>query len=250
MLHTFVSSQAVRLGTARIGVTSFSVIAHAGLITLAAVSSGRSAAFAGREAIPAERLVWANVREVSRPEVAERTKALARAALKAARLLVPDLTKLRVAVDASMASIPTVPDVPVDIDLTSRIGDARDFGDVNTSELLGSSTMWALSHPGRNGAYTAEIVERTAWPVRDNPRPRYPDRLKNEGVEGSFMVEFVVDSTGRVDEKTLSFPSAAHPLFLRAVKEALLRSRYFPAELGGIRVRQLVQQRFTFVLGR
>jgi TonB family protein len=251
MLHTFVSSPAARVGSARIGVASFSLIAHAGLITLAAVSSGRSAptgtAF---DAVPAERLNFVNVREATRPDVAERTKALARAAMKAARRLVPDLAKLRIAVDASLADLPAVPSTAVDVDLTSRAGDARDFGDIDTSELLGSSTLWALSHPGPNGAYSEEIVERIAWPARDNPRPRYPETLRNAGVEGTFMVEFVVDSTGRVDAKTLTFRDAVHPLFLRAVKDALLRSRYFPAELAGTHVRQLVQQRFTFVLGR
>jgi hypothetical protein len=39
-------------------------------------------------------------------------------------------------------------------------------------------------------------------------------------------------------------------MFLRAVKEALLRSRYLPAELAGTRVRQLVQQQFSFVIVR
>ena len=110
--------------------------------------------------------------------------------------------------------------------------------------------MWALSHPGRGNAYDAEVVERIAWPQRDNPRPRYPEMLKRQGVEGSFLVEFVVDSTGRVDEKTMSFPSSAHPMFLKAVRDALLRSRYFPAELAGMRVRQMVQQQFSFVLVR
>ena len=98
-------------------------------------------------------------------------------------------------------------------------------------------------------AYGADVVEKIAWP-RNNPQPRYPDVLKRDGVEGSFVVEFVVDSTGRVDEKTMSFPSTAHPMFLRAVRDALLHSRYFPAELAGVRVRQLVQQQFSFVLVR
>jgi TonB family protein len=110
--------------------------------------------------------------------------------------------------------------------------------------------MYALSHPGRDGAYTSDVVERIAWPHRDNPRPRYPSELQRAGVEGSFFVQFVVDSTGKVDEKTLAFPRDAQPGFLRAVKDALLRSRFFPAELAGMRVRQLVQQQFTFVIAR
>jgi hypothetical protein len=37
-----------------------------------------------------------------------------------------------------------------------------------------------------------------------------------------------------------------HPLFVRAVEDALALSRYLPAEAGGRRVRQLVEQTFAF----
>jgi TonB family protein len=110
--------------------------------------------------------------------------------------------------------------------------------------------MYALTHPGKGNAYGADVVEKIAWPEKGNPKPRYPDVLQRQGVEGSFVVEFVVDSTGKVDEKTLNFPSSTHPMFLRAVRDALLHSRFFPAELGGTHVRQLVQQQFSFVLLR
>jgi TonB family protein len=146
--------------------------------------------------------------------------------------------------------MPAVPDALADIDFSGRITDTHDFSDADTKSLLGGSAMYALSHPGRDGAYTSDVVERIAWPHRDNPRPRYPSELQRAGVEGSFYVQFVVDSTGKVDEKTLAFPKDAQPGFLRAVKDALLRSRFFPAELAGMRVRQLVQQQFTFVIAR
>ena len=252
MLHTFVSSQSARFGAARLGVTSMSLIAHAGLITLAAVTSGRTSSVfdPSQRFAPVERLLFVATRDLDHPAEAIRNGALGRVARSAIRVLVPDLTKLRAVVDASIAALPDAPDVALDVDLTAHTGDARDFGELDTSALLNGDVMWALAHPGRNGAYTQDIVEKTAWPVRDNPRPRYPESLQHQGVEGSFVVEFVVDSTGRVDAKTLAFPSSAHPMFLRAVKDALLRSRYFPAELAGMRVRQLVQQQFTFVLRR
>jgi TonB family protein len=228
-----------------------SVVAHAGLITLAAVTSGRPTSLydPAERAVPSERVLFVEAREVEHRSAAIRNAALARGARKAG-LLVPDLTKLRAVVDASIAALTKIAEVTVDFDLSARTPDARDFGDVDTHKLIDQDVMWALAHPGPNNAFTREIVERTAWPVKDNPRPRYPEPLQRQGVEGSFIVEFVVDSTGRVDAKTLSFPSTAHPMFLRAVKDALLHSRYFPAELAGMRVRQLVQQQFTFVLSR
>jgi len=239
----------MRPGRSRFGVATFSVAAHGALITLAAITSGRTVSLESMPNItPAEEVIFIKPHDEEHRTVTIHRSALARAAMKAAALIVPDLTRLRVAVDASLAAIPSVPDVKLDV--TARTSDAHDFGDVNTSELLASSVIWALSHPGKNGAYTSDIVEKVAWPRKDNPRPRYPDALKRQGVEGSFVVEFVVDSTGRVDEKTMNFPSTTHPMFLRAVRDALLHSRYFPAELAGIRVRQLVQQQFSFVLIR
>jgi len=252
MFHTFVSSPAARFGAARLGVTSASVLAHAGLITLAAVNSGRPSSLYDptERAAPNERLQFVDTHEIERRSAGSGSRALMRAARNAARLLVPDLTRLRAVVDASLAALPTVTDVTPNFELAAHIGDSRDFADVDMHALLNSDAIWALAHPGRNGAYTQDIVERTAWPVKTNPQPHYPESLQHAGIEGSFIVEFVVDSTGRVDAKTLSFPNTAHPMFLRAVKDALLHSRYFPAELAGMRVRQLVQQQFTFVLTR
>jgi protein TonB len=251
MFQTFVSSHAVRFGAARIGMASFSVLAHATLITFAIVESGpRSSAVATTNVSPTEELHFVRTPDILRNAAAARGGSMVRAAKSAVRLLVPDMTKLQAVAAASLAKVPDAPETPNEIDLTSRISDQRDFGEVDTQALVASSSLWALMHPGRNGAYTQDVVERVAWPQRDNPRPRYPSELQRAGIEGTLLVQFVVDSTGRVDEKTLTFPNDAQPGFLRAVKDALLRSRYFPAELAGMRVRQLVQQQFTFVIAR
>ena len=248
MVHAFISSQAARFGAARLGVASFSVITHASLITFAVVTSGpRQLSVSDARTIPVEQLHF-----VSTAEMVARgaTGTLARAVKKAVRVLVPDMSRLQVVTDASLAALAKLPPVPTEIDLSSRITSESDFGEVDTGTLVDASAMWALTHPGKDGAYTQDVVERVAWPHRDNPRPRYPAELQRAGIEGSLLVQFVVDSTGRVDEKTLTFPNDAQPGFLRAVRDALVRSRFFPAELAGMRVRQLVQQQFTFVIAR
>lgn len=251
MFNTFVSSQTIRFGTARVAVASFSVLAHVGLITLAAVKSGPGAVAPGPYVAPthAEHIQFVTVRDVAHMTARPAANAVAKAA-KPARLLVPDLSKLQVVSDNSLTNLPKVPDVDTDVDLTSRITEAKDFGDADASALVSRSSMYALAHPGPNGAYTEDVVEKTVWPLANNPHPRYPDDLQRAGIEGSFVVQFVVDSTGRVDAKTLAFPENTQPGFLHAVKEALLRSRFLPAELAGIRVRQLVQQQFSFVIVR
>ena len=248
MVHTFVSSQAVRFGAARLGVASFSIITHASLITFAVVTSGpRAMSGVETRTVPVEQLRFVNTAELVNRSARGAAGTVARAVKKAVRLLVPDMSRLQVVTDASFAKLP---EVPTDIDLSSRITSASDFGEVDTGALVNASAMWALTHPGKNGAYGEDAVERIAWPHRDNPRPRYPAELQRAGIEGTLLVQFVVDSTGTVDEKTLNFPKDAQPGFLRAVRDALLRSRFFPAELAGTRVRQLVQQQFTFVIAR
>jgi TonB family protein len=250
MLHIFASTP-VRFGVARFAVTSFSVVAHAGLITLAAVGSGRISSLGSVEThtIPAEHLIFVPVRAVATPTQPS-AGAIVRAARNVVRLVVPDMTKLQVVADASMAVLPKVPDTITDLDVSGHTSDAHDFDGADTHSLVDQSSMYVLTHPGPNNAFTQDVVEKTAWPMRDNPRPQYPGELQRRGIEGSFVVQFVVDSTGRVDAKTLSFPSDAQPMFLRAVKDALLRSRYLPAELAGTRVRQLVMQQFSFVIVR
>ena len=251
MVHAFVSSQAARFGAARLGVASLSVITHASLITFAVVSSGpRPLGMSEARTIPVEQLHFVSTAELVNRASRGATGALARAVKRTVRLLVPDMSRLQVVTDESLAALAKLPPVPTDIDLSSRITSESDFGEVDTGALVGGSAMWALTHPGKYGAYGQDAVERIAWPHRDNPRPRYPAELQRAGVEGSLLVQFVVDSTGRVDEKTLTFPNDAQPAFLRAVRDALVRSRYFPAELAGMRVRQLVQQQFTFVIAR
>ena len=252
MFHTFVSSHVARFGAARLGVASFSVITHASLITLAVAASGPRTADVDSTArmIPAEELHYIRMPELEARAASSKAGEAARAVRKTVRLVVPDMSKLQILADASMTAMPKVPDVELEVDYSSRISDGRDFGDADTKSLVGGSAMWALTHPGRDGAYSQDVVERIAWPHHDNPRPRYPAELQRAGIEGTFVVQFVVDSTGRVDAKTLAFPTDAQPGFLRAVKDALLRSRYFPAELAGMRVRQLVQQQFSFVIIR
>src|SRR5689334_22448855 len=98
MFQTFVSSQTIRFGTGRVAVASFSVLAHAGLITLAAVNSGPSAALVNPNVaiVPAEHLVFVTARELTTHMAARPSVSAAAKAPRAPRLVVPDLTKLQV----------------------------------------------------------------------------------------------------------------------------------------------------------
>ena len=83
--------------------------------------------------------------------------------------------------------------------------------------------------------------------VPGSPTPRYPDILKSAGVEGEVVVAFVVDTTGRAEVGTLKILKSTHELFAAGRAERRLPSmRFLPAEVGGKKVKQLVQQPFVF----
>lgn len=76
--------------------------------------------------------------------------------------------------------------------------------------------------------------------------PEYPKALIDQGIEGTVLIRFVVDSTGRVASETIQIVRSDHPGFVVAVREALPRMKYRPALLGGRPVNQLVEQPFAF----
>jgi hypothetical protein len=60
----------------------------------------------------------------------------------------------------------------------------------------------------------------------------------------------VVDTSGRVDVSTFKVVRATHDLFATSVRNALPRMRFIPAAVGEVKVRQLVQQPFSFAIVR
>ena len=116
--------------------------------------------------------------------------------------------------------------------------------DPNAMGAIGSST--APSAGSSEQVFLPEQVERPVIPFPDNAAPRYPAILQSAGAEGEVVAQFVVDTLGRVEPSSIKISRSSHDLFERAVREALARARYHPAQIGGIRVRQLVEQRFTF----
>jgi TonB family protein len=102
-------------------------------------------------------------------------------------------------------------------------------------------------HDGEDSlTFIAADVDRTAALAGVNPKPAYPQQLLNRGVEATFSVYFVVDTTGRIDTTTIQTPPSVDPRFIQAVHDVLVRWRFVPAEIRGRRVRQLMEQTFKF----
>jgi protein TonB len=90
-----------------------------------------------------------------------------------------------------------------------------------------------------SGAFEQYQVDRPAAVVLEAPI-MYPPTLRDRFRDGDVVARFVVDTTGRVEPQTVTIVRSSHPLFTAAVRAALPRSRYSPAELNGRRVRQVV----------
>lgn len=80
--------------------------------------------------------------------------------------------------------------------------------------------------------------------------PVYPKQLKELGIEGEVLASFVVDTTGRAIMRTFRVHRATHLGFIEAVEAAVARMSFNPAEVGGHKVKQMVQLPFTFTIER
>ena len=80
------------------------------------------------------------------------------------------------------------------------------------------------------------------------PPLRYPEMLKQAGFEGDVMLDFVIDTTGHVEPRSIRVVSSPHPLFEAAARDAILGSVYRPAQVSGGLVRARVQQALSFTI--
>lgn len=78
--------------------------------------------------------------------------------------------------------------------------------------------------------------------------PRYPDDLQRARIEGEATMQFVIDSTGRVDPGTIQLLASTDYRFALACRVALPQMEFSPARVEGRKVPELVQLPFTFAM--
>ncbi len=77
---------------------------------------------------------------------------------------------------------------------------------------------------------------------------RYPVELRERGICGRVLAQFVVDTLGNAQMATFRILRSTDSLFSRAVREGINRSRFKPARFRDRAVLQLVQQPFEFTV--
>ncbi|MFI5206528.1 MAG: energy transducer TonB [Gemmatimonadales bacterium] len=83
-----------------------------------------------------------------------------------------------------------------------------------------------------------------------HPEPRYPEVLRQAGIEGSVVVEAVLDTTGRAEAGSLKIVGDTHPLFAAEAERVVLASRYRPGRMAGHAVRVRVRVPISFGIQR
>ena len=142
-----------------------------------------------------------------------------------------------------------IPDVLPKIDLSKSVTNAADFSGKGVAGGIAKGVAGGTAPPNESNTFYAFQVEKQVESDPSNPGPRYPDMLRSANVEGEVIAQFVVDTNGRADMSTFKVIKSSHELFTQAVKNVLERDRFRPAEIGGHKVKQLVQQPFQFSLG-
>jgi protein TonB len=115
---------------------------------------------------------------------------------------------------------------------------------------LDAATEAAAMNAMLSTSYQLLEVDSAATRDPTSAAPTYPPDLESSGIEGHVIIRFVVDSTGRVDLRTLLTVEATHAAFDRAVREALPKMKFRPAMVGDRAVRQLAEQLFKFEIPR
>jgi TonB family protein len=156
----------------------------------------------------------------------------------------------------AFASVPLIPLSVVSVALPT---------DLPPIDVLATPTAVDFSQPGGHQTYCGVVcpgmhagdgTDLRTWSAaeaqmqfRQPPTPpRYPERLRSVGVEGSVIVKFIVDTTGRVDLSSVEVITSTHELFTAAVREALAGLRFYPASTDNRKIRAAAMMPFQFTL--
>ena len=143
-----------------------------------------------------------------------------------------------------------IPDVIPDIDLSKKVTDEADFSGKGVAGGVAKGVEGGTGPVTTDQPYFEFQVEKPVLQAPGSGQPRYPEMLKSGGIEGEVLAQFVVDTAGRVESGSFKVLKSSHDLFTVAVRNALPQMRFYPAEVGGRKVKQLVQQPFTFAIAK
>jgi len=113
----------------------------------------------------------------------------------------------------------------------------------------GKDTVTAPEMPatkGQDSVYSVLDVDVAVVRSASSAAPAYPLKLLEKKITGFVNAQYIVDTTGFADTTSFVVLESTNPEFVTAVRDVLPYMRFEPARIGTSKVRQLVQQQFTF----
>ncbi len=142
-------------------------------------------------------------------------------------------------------------DIPTEIppiDLSARF-DPRDFSGVGVEGGVFSGVVGGTGPVDLSQTFMESAVDER--PERlSGPLPRYPEMLRQAGIEGVVLLEFVIDTSGRVEAESVKVLQSTNRAFEGPAKTVIERSLYRPGRVRGQAVRVLVSQQIGFTIQR
>ena len=142
-------------------------------------------------------------------------------------------------------------DIPTEIppvDFTERF-DPRDFSGVGVEGGVFSGIEGGTGPVDFTQTFLETAVDER--PERlSGPMPRYPEMLRQAGIEGIVLLEFVIDTTGHVEEESIKVLQSTNRAFDGPARDVIRRSLYRPGRVRGQAVRVLVSQQIGFTIQR
>jgi hypothetical protein len=100
--------------------------------------------------------------------------------------------------------------------------------------------------PPQDSVFSVLDVDTAVVRSSNSAAPAYPLKLLVTHVTGFVAARYVVDTTGFADTASFQVMKSTNDEFIAAVRDALPYMRFKPAKIGPLKVRQLVEQQFTF----
>jgi protein TonB len=144
---------------------------------------------------------------------------------------------------ALVAPVEVPTDIPP-IDLTQRF-DPRDFTGIGAERPVDVLRPPGPAAAGPRPMYAEALVEEKPE-IISSPPLEYPPLMRQAGIEGSVLVEVVIDETGRAEPGTIRVVQSTHPAFEPPARDVVLKSIYRPGRMYGEFVRVLVNVPVTF----
>ena len=153
----------------------------------------------------------------------------------------------------ALSEVPT--EIPP-VDLSMKTLDARDFTGRGVEGGVGWGVVGGTGPADQPPAEIAELLynadskDARFVPAElvEQPVFRYPPVLEEAGIPGRVVLQFVIDTLGKVEAGSIKILEQTHEAFAGAAREGVLAAHFSPARHGDRAVRQLSKWPVKFTL--